>query len=119
MLVDRVGPRRVVLGGVVLLGSAPLLNATVHAPWHLYLYTGVLGAIGLVGLGWVPMGVLLSQWFVERRGRAVGVAFSGMGVGEIGRASCRERGESWVGGVALKKKSQWERLAGWRRDGDV
>ena len=81
MLVDRVGPRRVVLGGVVLLGSAPLLNATVHAPWHLYLYTGVLGAIGLVGLGWVPMGVLLSQWFVERRGRAVGVAFSGMGVG--------------------------------------
>ena len=41
----------------------------------------MLGAAGLVGLGPVPMGVLLSRWFSERRGRAVGIAFSGMGFG--------------------------------------
>jgi MFS family permease len=41
----------------------------------------MLGAAGLVGLGPVPMGVLISRWFSERRGRAVGVAFSGMGFG--------------------------------------
>src|SRR5690606_41672565 len=29
---------------------------------------------------------------------------SGKGVGEIGRASCRERGEMWGGGVGWKKK---------------
>lgn len=80
-LVDRVGPRPVVLAGAVLLASASLLAATIQAPWQLYLYTGVLGAMGLVALGWVPMGVLLSRWFSERRGRAVGIAFSGMGVG--------------------------------------
>ncbi len=81
VLVDRFGPRRVILVGVVLLASASLLGATVHAPWQLYLYTGVLGAMGITALGWVPMGVLLSRWFAERRGRAIGVAFSGMGVG--------------------------------------
>ncbi|HSB60947.1 MAG TPA: MFS transporter, partial [Vicinamibacteria bacterium] len=81
LLVDRLGPRPVALGGALVLGAASLLAATVTAPWQLYLYTGALGAVGLVGLGWVPMGVLLSRWFSERRGRAVGVAFSGMGVG--------------------------------------
>lgn len=80
-LVDRFGPRRVVLVGVVLLASASLLGATVHRPWQLYLYAGVLGAMGIVALGWVPMGVLVSRWFSARRGRAIGIAFSGMGVG--------------------------------------
>lgn len=81
MLVDRVGPRRVILGGVVLLGGAAILAATIQQPWHLYAYTGVLGALGLVAVGWVPMGVLLSRRFSAHRGRMVGLAFSGMGVG--------------------------------------
>src|SRR5437879_6012888 len=81
ILVDRFGPRRVILTGAVLLSGASLLGSTVRSPWELYLYTGVLAAAGLVGLGPVPMSVLISRWFSERRGRAVGVAFSGMGFG--------------------------------------
>jgi MFS family permease len=81
MLVDRFGPRRVILIGAGLLSAASLLTSTVRSPWELYLYTGILGAAGLVGLGPIPMGVLLARWFSERRGRAVGVAFSGMGFG--------------------------------------
>lgn len=81
MLVDRLGPQRVILVGVVLLGAAPLLASTIEHPWQLYAYTGVVGASGLVAVGWVPTGVLLSRWFAARRGRAMGVAFSGMGVG--------------------------------------
>jgi len=81
LLVDRFGPRRVILGGVCALSSATLLASTIRGPWELYLYTGVLGAVGLVGLGPVPMSVLLSRWFLEKRGRAVGIAFSGMGAG--------------------------------------
>ncbi len=80
-LVDRFGPRRVILAGAGCLSAAALLASTIRDPWDLYLYTGVLGAVGLVGLGPVPMGVLLSRWFSERRGRAVGIAFSGMGAG--------------------------------------
>jgi MFS family permease len=81
ILVDRFGPRRVILAGVVLLSGASILGATIRSAAEFYLYTGLLGAAGLVALGPVPMGVLLSRWFSERRGRAVGVAFSGMGFG--------------------------------------
>src|SRR5207237_7789392 len=35
----------------------------------------------------------------------------GRGISEIGRASCRERGEVSVGGVAVKKKKKGRRLA--------
>jgi MFS family permease len=79
--VDRLGPRRVILAGVVVLAASSILTATVRAPWQLYLYTGVLGGCGVVALGWVPMSVLLSRWVAERRGRVVGLAFSGMGIG--------------------------------------
>ena len=81
VLADRFGPRPMIITGVLLLASASALASTIQAPWHLYLYTGVLGALGLVALGWVPMGLLLSRWFQARRGRMAGVAFSGMGFG--------------------------------------
>jgi MFS family permease len=81
IVADRFGPRPVIVGGVVLLGGASVLAATIHAPWQLYLYTGVLGAVGLVAVGWVPTGLLLSRWFHARRGRMAGLAFSGMGAG--------------------------------------
>jgi MFS family permease len=81
ILIDRFGPRRVILAGALLLSSASLLGATIQSVGELYFYTGVLGAAGLIGLGPVPMGVLISRWFAERRGRAVGIAFSGMGFG--------------------------------------
>jgi MFS family permease len=79
--VDRFGPRPVIVTGTVLLAASSLLAGTIQAPWQLYLYTGVLGAAGVVAVGWVPTGVLLSRWVVERRGRMTGVAFSGMGMG--------------------------------------
>ncbi len=83
ILSDRFGARPVILGGVVFLSAASILAGTVHAPWQLYVYTGVLGAVGLVALGWVPMGTLLSRWFSERRGQVIGTAFSGMGIGML------------------------------------
>ncbi len=81
VVADRFGSRPVIVGGVVVLAGASMLAATIHAPWQLYLYTGVLGALGLVAVGWVPTGLLLSRWFSARRGRMAGIAFSGMGFG--------------------------------------
>ena len=81
VLADRFGPRAMIVAGVVMLAAASMLAATIQAPWQLYLYTGVLGALGLVAIGWVPMGLLISRWFQARRGRMAGVAFSGMGFG--------------------------------------
>lgn len=80
-LIDRFGPRRILLGGVVCLGASSLLMATAHSTWQLYLFTGVLGALGMSGVGWVPAAGFLARTVRRRRGGMVGLAFSGMGVG--------------------------------------
>jgi MFS family permease len=83
MLVDRLGPRRVMLGGTVLLGGACLGSAAIGSLWSLYLVTGVLAATGVCAVGWVPSGALIARWFARRQGSMMGLAFSGMGVGVL------------------------------------
>jgi MFS family permease len=83
MLVDRVGPRRVMLGGAWLLGGACALSSRVDSLWSLYLLTGVLAAAGVCAVSWVPSGALIARWFAERRGSVMGLAFSGMGAGVL------------------------------------
>jgi MFS family permease len=81
IVADRFGSRPVIVAGVIVLAAASMLASTIQTPWHLYLYTGLLGALGIAAVGWVPTGLLLSRWFLARRGRMAGIAFSGMGFG--------------------------------------
>src|SRR5262245_25125842 len=83
MLVDRLGPRRVMLGGAAVLGLACVLASRIGSLWSLYAVTGVLAAIGLCAVSWVPSGTLIARWFAERRGSVLGIAFSGMGAGVL------------------------------------
>jgi MFS family permease len=82
-LIDRRGPRSVMLLGVAMVGAGLGLAPLVTAPWHLYLTLGVLVAGGTVCLGYTGHALFLANWFVRRRGLAIGVAFSGVGVGSI------------------------------------
>lgn len=84
MLVDRVGPRPVILAGAIFLSAASMLASLIQSPWHLYALTGVLAAAGVTAVGWVPSSALLSRWFSHHRGRVIGLAFSGMGIGMLG-----------------------------------
>ena len=82
MLVDRLGPKRVMLGGAVLLGASCALSSTVGSLGTLYLFS-VLAAAGGCAVSWVPSGALIARWFAERRGAMLGLAFSGMGAGVL------------------------------------
>ncbi len=82
-LVDRVGPRRVMLGGACLLGGACMLASRIDSLTSLYLVSGVLAAVGVCAVSWIPSGVLIARWFAERRGSMMGLAFSGMGAGVL------------------------------------
>src|SRR5438309_8736766 len=83
ILVDRIGPRRVMLGGAFVLGSACVLASRIDSLWSLYLVTGVLAAAGVCAVSWIPSGALIARWFTERRGSMMGLAFSGMGAGVL------------------------------------
>jgi MFS family permease len=82
-LMDRRGPRVVVELGVGLMAVGLLLAPLVRQPWHLYLTLGVLVGGGSVCLGYTGQALFLPNWFVRRRGLAMSIAYSGVGVGSI------------------------------------
>lgn len=80
-LVERLGPRRVILTGSALTGVGLALAAETRAPWQLYLSFGVIAAAGVSSSGWVPSVILVRGWFPSRIGTALGIASAGIGVG--------------------------------------
>jgi MFS family permease len=82
-LMDRYGPRFVIETGVIVMGSGLLLAPLVSRPWHLYATLGVLVGGGGNCLGYTGQSLYLPSWFVRRRGLAMSLAFSGVGLGSI------------------------------------
>jgi MFS family permease len=82
-LMDRRGPRVVLELGVVLMAAGLLLAPLVRAPWQLYATLGVLVGGGSVCTSYTGQALYLPNWFVRRRGLAMSIAFSGVGVGSI------------------------------------
>src|SRR5438105_6896597 len=82
-LMDRRGPRVVIEMGVGLMAAGLMLVPLVRQPWHLYATLGVLVGGGANCLGYTGQSFFLPNWFVRRRGLAMSVAFSGVGVGSI------------------------------------
>ena len=82
-LMDRTGPRLVVEIGVVLLASGLLLAVLADGMWQVYATLGLLVGCGVNCLGYSVQSQFLPLWFVRRRGLAIGIAFSGVGVGGV------------------------------------
>jgi MFS family permease len=82
-LMDRRGPRLVVEAGVITMGAGLLLATLAHEPWQLYLTLGALVGGGVNCLAYTGQSLYLPNWFVRRRGLALSVAFSGVGIGSI------------------------------------
>ena len=80
---DRHGPRVVIEVGVGLMASGLMLAPLVRQPWHLYATLGVLVGGGGNCLGYTGQSLYLPNWFVRRRGLAMSLAFSGVGVGSV------------------------------------
>src|SRR5207244_4351034 len=82
-LMDRRGPRVVIELGVGLVAAGLLLAPLIRQPWQLYGTLGVLVGGGSVCLSYTGQSLYLPNWFVRRRGLAISIAFSGVGIGSI------------------------------------
>jgi len=80
-LVDRFGARRVMLAGCLLAPLALAANSLVPALEFMYVTHSVLAAFAVAALGYVPVSVLLTQEFRQRRGLAISFASAGVGIG--------------------------------------
>ena len=79
-MVDRLGPRRVVLLGSLFLGTGLALCSLTRTWWQFYVFFGGITALGIGSIGWVPNVTLIQRWF-KKKGLAIGVMSSGIGVG--------------------------------------
>ena len=84
IIVDTFGPRRLMLLGIVMAGGAlvGLSTVTSSAFWLFYLFYG-FNALGYIFGGPLPNQVMLSRYFDAGRGRAMGIAYLGIGIGGV------------------------------------
>jgi MFS family permease len=79
-LIDRYGPKKMMLAGSLMAGSAIIGLSFMSNLWMFYAFY-VLNALGYVFGGPLPCQVLVSRWFNRNRGKAMGIAYLGIGTG--------------------------------------
>ena len=79
-IVDRFGPRRLMIAGILMAGVAVVGLGTITSLAGFYFFY-LFNALGYVCGGPLPNQVLLSRWFTGTRGRAMGIAYLGIGLG--------------------------------------
>jgi MFS transporter, OFA family, oxalate/formate antiporter len=81
-LIDRIGARVVILAGVGLVGLPLLLMGSMSRFWQFQILC-IVEVIGYVLAGPIANQVLIAKWFGRRRGRAMGYAYLGLGLGGV------------------------------------
>jgi MFS family permease len=81
LVLDRVGPLRLVLAGLVCGGGGMLLASWASAVWQLYATLGFAVGLASAALGSVLYSALLGRWFSARLGTALAIVWSSGGIG--------------------------------------
>ena len=80
-LVDRVGPRKVILAGVIITGIGMVLISLAANIWLFYV-AFIFASIGISGASHgVSWAVMVARWFRRKRGRATSLAMMGGALG--------------------------------------
>jgi sugar phosphate permease len=78
--IDRFGPKRLMIVGVLMAGVALVGLGSITSLAGFYFFY-LFNAVGYVLGGPLPNQVLLSRWFTSARGKAMGLAYLGIGLG--------------------------------------
>ncbi|MBW2063460.1 MAG: MFS transporter [Deltaproteobacteria bacterium] len=80
-LIDRYGPRRVIVPGVLVLGLGLISCSFMKSLAQFYFLYGIVAGVGVSCIAIVAFSAILAHWFEKKRGLASGLAVSGMGMG--------------------------------------
>jgi MFS family permease len=103
-LADRFGVRRLMAFGAALLVVCFLLYSRIQSITHMYLIHSLF-ALVLVTSGLIVAVMLVSHWFVKKRGTAIGIALVGTSLGGI---FFPQVGTWLVSSFGWRKAMMWE-----------
>ncbi len=86
--IDRHGGRGVLVLGVLMEGAGLVLSSLVQSFWQFALVRCSLVIAGEALLGSLVINVTIAQWFVRKRGRAMGIANLGTGIAKLSIPLC-------------------------------
>jgi len=78
--VGKLGVKKVQLAGALITGTGLLLASMITQLWHYYLIY-IYIAVGLSSVSVVPAQTIISYWFDKKRGTAMGLIMTGVGLG--------------------------------------
>jgi MFS family permease len=79
-IIDRIGARPVMVAGALTIGLGLVAASQITHLWQLYLVFVAIGC-GLMSASIIPCSLIISNWFVARRGAAMSGAFVGTSAG--------------------------------------
>ena len=82
-ILDRYGPRVLVVVAATIIGVCLLGVSRAEAGWHVVLLFGILGVCGLAAPNSLVTSVPVAKWFRRVRGRALALASTGLGLGGV------------------------------------
>jgi MFS family permease len=82
-LLDRFGPRRVIIGSLATLVCAVSATTLLKEFWQLVLLWGFVVGLSAGGVGSVLSATVVNRWFKARRGLALGILNSASSTGQL------------------------------------
>ena len=79
-IIDRYGPKKMLIAGALMTGVALAGLGSMNST-GLFYFSYIFVAMGYVFGGPLPCQVLISRWFTKNRGKAMGIAYLGIGTG--------------------------------------
>jgi MFS family permease len=80
LMIDKYGPRKLMMTGILMTACA-LIGLSFMKSLGLFYISYIFVALGYVFGGPLPCQVLISRWFSKNRGKAMGIAYLGIGTG--------------------------------------
>lgn len=82
-LVDRMGPRAVMLGGLLLMSVSMVASALMQSVWQMMLFWGAVSGLATGLVGAVMGTAVANRWFYARRGLVLGVFGAATSAGQL------------------------------------
>ena len=96
-LIDRYGARWLIVSGALVAGAGYLLLSQVQEFWQFMVIRWLPITVGDTLLGYMVVNVMISRWFIRKRGRALSIANTGTAIAKVAMPLVAVALFAWVG----------------------